>query len=177
MPEWAQSVFRFLLFSSVVLVVPRGEFTWDLDETVIYPLDSWLLAAAGIMLWGLHESMPKHRRRDWYEHQLAFCIRVAIPFAFITTLEAMRTGPTPAALTVAVVGALGLLYSLPRGARSILVASCVALLISAWYWGAEMKSAVGALAETPPNPERNRDRGGPWNRHRHRHREIEKTFG
>jgi hypothetical protein len=145
-PEWALSVFLSLLFSSVVLVVLSGEFIWDLDETVIYPMDVWLLAVAGITLWGLQESTPKHLRRVWYEIQLAFCILVAIPFAFITMLEALGTGPTPAALTVAVVGLLGLGYSLPRGARSILVTSCIALLISAWYWGAEMNGALGAVA-------------------------------
>ena len=144
-PEWALSVFLSLLFSSVVLVVLSGEFIWDLDETVIYPMDVWLLTVVGMTLWGLQEKTPKHLRRDWYEHQLALCILVAIPFAFITTLEALNDAPTPAALTVAVVGGLGLWYSVPRGARSVLVASCMALLISAWYWGAEMNGALGAV--------------------------------
>ncbi len=145
-PEWALGVFLSLLFSSVVLVVLSGEFIWKLESNLIFPMDFWLFVVAALTLWGLQDGAPSHLRRDWYEHQLAFCILIAIPFAFVTTLETLGTGPTAAALTVAVVGGLGLWYSLPRGARSILVASCFALLISAWYWGAEMNGALGAVA-------------------------------
>lgn len=145
-PEWALSVFLSLLFSSIVLVVLSGEFIWDLEANLIFPMDFWLFLVAALTLWGLQDGTPAHLRRDWYEHQLAFCILIAIPFAFITTLEALDTGPTAAALAVAIVGGLGLWYSLPRGARTILVASCFALLISAWYWGAEMNGALGAVA-------------------------------
>jgi hypothetical protein len=46
---------------------------------------------------------------------------------------------------VAAIGVLGFWYSLPRGAKSVLAASCFAVLIAAWYWGAEMSGAIGAV--------------------------------
>ena len=68
-----------------------------------------------------------------------------IVFGFITTLEALETGPTVAALSVGSVGVLGLWFSLPRGSKSVLLSSCLALLTSAWYWGSEMSGALGAV--------------------------------
>jgi len=144
-PSWVLSVFLALLFSTLVLVIFSAEFIWELESGTIYPMDVWLIIVAGLSLWGLQDGAPIHLRRDWYEHQLALCVLLGIGFGFITTLEALNTGPTPAALTVAAVGGLGLWFSLPRGARSVLAASCLALLISAWYWGAEMSGALGAV--------------------------------
>jgi len=144
-PDWVLSVFLALLFSTLILVIFSADIIWDMDANTVYPMDVWLLTVAGLSLWGLHESAPVHLRRDWYEHQLALCILLGIVFGFMTTLEALDTGPTPAALTVAAVGAFGLWYSLPRGARSVLISSCLAFLISAWYWGAEMSGALGAV--------------------------------
>jgi len=144
-PSWVLSVFLALLISTVVLVVSSAGIIWELDEGTIYPMDVWLVIVAGLSFWGLQKSAPAHLRRDWYEHQLALCILLGIGFGFFTTLEALNTGPTLAALTVAAVGGLGLWFSLPRGAGSVLAASCLALLISAWYWGVEMSGALGAV--------------------------------
>jgi len=144
-PKWVLSVFLALLFSTLILIIFSADMIWELEADSIFPMDFWLLTVAGLSLWGLQESAPVHLRRDWYEHQLALCILLGIFFGFFTTLEALNTGPTSAALTVAAVGALGLWYSLPRGASSVLAASCLALLISAWYWGAEMSGALGAV--------------------------------
>jgi hypothetical protein len=144
-PGWVLSVFLALLISTAVLIVSSANIIWELGAGTIYPMDVWLVIVAGLSLWGLQDGAPVHLRRDWYEHQLALCVLIGIGFGFGTTLEALGTGPTPAALTVAAVGALGLWFSLPRGARSVLAASCLALLISAWYWGAEMSGALGAV--------------------------------
>jgi hypothetical protein len=144
-PHWVLSVFLALLLSTLILIIFSADIIWGLEADSIFPLDVWLLTVAGLSLWGLQESAPVHLRRGWYEHQLALCVLLGIGFGFFTTLEALDTGPTPAALTVAGVGALGLWYSLPRGARSVLAASCLALLVSAWYWGAEMSGALGAV--------------------------------
>lgn len=144
-PEWILNTFFALLYASLLLVFFSGDLLWDLEEFVIVPADVWLLTVAGISLWALQEDIPVHLQRDWYERQLAYCILLAIPFGFITTLEAMRTGPDIAALVVAVVGSLGLWFSIPRGARSVLLASCLALLIAAWYYGAEKAGALGAV--------------------------------
>jgi hypothetical protein len=144
-PEWVLSVFLALLFSTLILIIFSADIIWGLEADTIFPLDIWLLTVAGLSLWGLQDSAPVHLRRDWYEYQLALCVLLGIPFGFLTTLAALDTGPTLAALTVAAVGALGLWYSLPRGARSVLAPSCLALLVSAWYWGAEMSGALGAV--------------------------------
>jgi hypothetical protein len=144
-PEWALSVFLGLLYSSVVLIAISAEVLWSLEEDTIFTLDAWLVLASALSLWGLSNRAPRHLQRDWYEHQLALCILIGIGFAFITMLETLETGPTAAALVVAGIGVLGLWYSLPRGARTVLIASCLALLISAWYWGAEMSGALGAV--------------------------------
>lgn len=144
-PEWILNTFFALLYASLLLVFFSGDLLWDLEEFVIVPADVWLLTVAGISLWALQEDLPVRLRRDWYERQLAYCILLAIPFGFITTLEAMKAGPNTAALSVAAVGALGLWYSIPRGARSVLLASCLALLVAACYYGAEKAGALGAV--------------------------------
>ncbi len=144
-PAWLLNGFVALLFASLVLLLFSANVLWDLGEFAILPLDVWLLTVVGLSLWGLQETLPPHLRRDWYERQLAYCVLLAIPFGFITTLEAMNAGPNTAALTVGGVGGMGLGYSLPRGSRPVLVASCLALLIAAWYYGAEKAGALGAV--------------------------------
>jgi hypothetical protein len=144
-PPWVLDTVFALLYASLLLVFLSGDLLWDLEEFVIIPADIWLVTVAGISLWALQEGVPVHLQRDWYERQLAYCILLAIPFGFITTLEAMNAGANTAALTVATVGVLGLWFSIPRGIRSVLVASCLALLVSAWYYGAEKAGALGAV--------------------------------
>ncbi len=142
---WVLTVFCGLFYGAVILIAISADVLWSMEENTIYPLDVWLFLLAALSLWGLSDKAPRHLRRDWYEHQLALCVLIGIPFAFITMLEALDTGPTAAALVVAAIGVLGLWYGLPRGARTVLIASCLALLISAWYWGAEMSGALGAV--------------------------------
>ena len=144
-PEWILNTFFAFLYASLFLVFLSGELLWDLGEFVIIPADVWLLTVAGVSLWALQEGVPVHLRRDWYERQLAYCIVLAIPFSFITTLEAMSAGPNTAALTLAGIGGAGLWFSIPRGIRSVLLASCLALLIAAWYYGGEKAGALGAV--------------------------------
>jgi hypothetical protein len=116
-----------------------------MEDFAIVPVDIWLLAVAGLSLWGLQEDLPEHLRQDGYERQLAYCVLLWIPFGFFTTLEAMKTGPNAAALSVAAVGVLGLWFALPRGSRDVLVASCITLLAAAWYYGAAKAGALGAV--------------------------------
>jgi len=144
-PPWILNTFFAVLYSSLLLVFFSGDLIWELEEFVIIPADVWLLTVAGISLWGLQENVPIRLQRDWFERQLAYCIVLAIPFGFLTTLEAMKAGPNTAALTVAGIGVLGLWFSIPRGIRSVLIASCLALLIAAWYYGAEKAGAMGSV--------------------------------
>ena len=144
-PPWVLNTFFAVLYASLILMFFTGDILWDLEEFTIIPADIWLLTVAGISVWALQEGVPVHLQRDWYARQLAYCIVVAIPFGFITTLEAMKAGPDIAATLVAGIGVLGLWYSIPRGIRSVLVASCLALLVAAWYYGAEKAGALGAV--------------------------------
>jgi hypothetical protein len=144
-PEWVLNLFMALLYVTPVLLVFTGELVWNLDERVIYPLDLWLIAVAGLSLWALQDSAPVHLPKDWYERQLAYAILVGIPFALMTTLEVLETSPHVVALSVAVIGGLGLWFAIPKGSRPVLITSCIALLIAAWYYGAEMAGALGAV--------------------------------
>jgi hypothetical protein len=144
-PPWVLNTFFAILYASLLLVFFSGDILWDLEEFVVIPADMWLLTVAGISIWALQEGVPVHLQRDWYARQLAYCIIVAIPFGFITTLEAMKAGPNTAAILVAGIGVLGLWYSIPRGIRAVLIASCLALLVAAWYYGAAKAGALGAV--------------------------------
>lgn len=144
-PPWVLNTLTAILYASLVLAFLTGDIIWDMEAMVMIPADLWLLTVAGISVWALQEEAPDHIKRDWYERQLAYCILLAIPFAFITMLETLDLTTTPTALTVAGIGVLGLWYSLPRGMRGVLLASCLALLIAAWYYGAEMAGALGAV--------------------------------
>jgi hypothetical protein len=128
-----------------VLIVISAEVLWNLEAATAYPMDIWLLVVVGLCVWAMQEGAPDHLQRDWYEYLLALCVLTGMIFAFITTLEALDTGPTPAALAVAGVGLLGLWYGLPRGIKSVAAASCIVLLLAAWYWGEEMSGALGAV--------------------------------
>jgi hypothetical protein len=144
-PDWTLDTFLALLYASLILIFISGEVLWDLESFIIIPADVWLLTVAGISVWAMQEGVPVHLERDWYERQLAYCIVLAIPFTMMTTLEAMRAGPTTTALTLAAIGGAGLWYSIPRGMRWVLATSCLALLIAAWYYGAEKAGALGAV--------------------------------
>jgi hypothetical protein len=144
-PEWTLNVFTALLYITPVLLFLSGDLIWEMEEFLIIPLDIWLLTVAGLSLWALQEGAPIQLQRDWYHRQLAYCIVLGIPFAFITTLEAMKAGPNTAALTVAALGGLGLWFALSRGSKPELLASCLAVLFAAWYYGAEKAGALGAV--------------------------------
>ncbi len=144
-PEWALPMFAACAVTGFVLLAFSGEIAWDLDAFTILPMDVWLILVAGLAFWGLQDGAPPHLRRDWFEKVLALCVLAGIPFGFITTLEALDTPPEPAALTVGGVGGVGLWYGLARGSRPVLVAACVALLIAAWYYGAEKAGALGSV--------------------------------
>ena len=118
-------MFFAVVLTGLVLLFISGDLLWDLEAKVIYPADLWLLAVSGLLLWGLSEMAPAHLRRDWYEWPLAGCVVLGVIFAFITTLEALDTGPTPAALLVAVVG--GVPFPWPQGGvGDVCLVSCSA---------------------------------------------------
>ncbi len=144
-PEWTLNVFLGLLYASLFLLFVSGEVIWEMEAMVMVPANLWLLMVAGFSVWALQDSAPPRFQKDLFERQLAYLVLTAIPFAFITVLETLELGANSAALTVACVGAAGLWYSIPRGFRWVLVTSCLALLIAAWYYGAEKAGALGAV--------------------------------
>ena len=97
----------------------------------------------------LHRAPPA-LQRDWFGHRLAWCVVLAIPLGFLTTLEVMDASPEIAALAVGAIGGSAMAYGLRRE-RSVLVAGCVTLLCAAWCFGVDrggVLGAVGALAAT-----------------------------
>lgn len=144
-PPWLLGAFTALLYAAVALLLFSGLTAWHLDRLSIVPVDIWLMLVAGLSLWGAQPSVPEHLRHEGYERQLAYCILLWIPLGFSTTLDAMYAGPNTAALTVAAAGALGLWFAIPRGSKGVLVASCLTLLIAAWYYGSARAGALGAV--------------------------------
>jgi hypothetical protein len=144
-PEWTLNTFVAFLYVSLFLVMVSAEILWDLDSTMVIPGDLWLLTVTGISVWALQEGVPLHLQRDWYQRQLAYCLLLAVPFSFMTVLDAMRLGANTAAATLTVIGSLGLWYGIRRGFRAVLVTSCLVLLIAAWYYGVEKAGALGAV--------------------------------
>lgn len=143
--KWLLGAFAAFLYAAVVLLVFSSVVVWNMDRFAVIPMDIWLLLVAGLSVWGQQDTVPEHLRLEGYERQLAYCIVLWIPFGFFTTLEAMRAGPNTTALSVAVVGALGLWFAIPRGSRGVLVASCLSLLAAAWYYGEAKAGALGSV--------------------------------
>jgi hypothetical protein len=144
-PPWVLNIFTAILYASLVLAFLSADIIWDLENMIIVPVDIWLLTVVGISVWALQKDVPVHIQRDWYERQLAYSNLLAIPAAFITFLETMYLSTTTTTILVALMGVAGLWYSLPRGLRGVLLSSCLTLLIAAWYYGAEMAGALGAV--------------------------------
>jgi hypothetical protein len=144
-PEWALPMFASFLLTGMVLLLYSGSELWRLDALTIIPMDIWLILVAALAYWGLQEDAPAHLRRDWFEYVLALCILVGIPFGFITSLEALDANQEVTALMVGAVGGMGLWYSIPRRSRVVLAAGCLALLLAAWYYGAERGGALGSV--------------------------------
>ena len=144
-PSWLLGAFAAFLYASLVLMLLTGIVIFEMERFAVVPLDIWLVTVAGVSVWGLQRDIPVHLRHEGYERQLAYSVLLWIPFGFFTTLVAMRGGPNTAAIGVALGGALGLWYAVPRGIQSVVVTSCITLLAAAWYYGAAKAGALGAV--------------------------------
>jgi hypothetical protein len=115
-----------------------------MEERVVYPLNLWLLIIAALTLWGIHAAPPA-LQRAWYERQLGLVMLAAIPLFMYTSQEVWNAPAEVTALIVGALGALGLFYAIRTGARSTLLASCIAVLAAAWQYGLDRGGALGVV--------------------------------
>lgn len=142
--DWTLNAFTASLYAAGVLMFFTAAAQLDEYRSAVWALDVWLLAVGALTVWGIHAA-PVGLRRTWFGKQLAFCVLLAIVFGWWTTLGALRLGEASASLVVASIGAVGLYYGLRFDARDTIVASCIALLTAAWYFGTEAGGAIGAI--------------------------------
>jgi protein-S-isoprenylcysteine O-methyltransferase Ste14 len=83
-----------------------------------------------LTLWGIHAAPPA-LQRAWYEWQLGLVVLAAIPLFMFTSQEVWDAPAELTALIVGGLGALGLFYAIRVGARTTLIASCIAVLAAA----------------------------------------------
>jgi len=142
---WALNAFTAALYCGFVLVGLTAAGPFNMDDQTAWALDAWLLGIVLLTLWGIHRAPPA-LQREWFGLQLAWCVLMAIPLSFFTTLETMDAPAELAALATAAIGGLAMAYGLQRAERSVLVAGCLALLAAAWYYGVDRGGVLGAVA-------------------------------
>ena len=143
--EWALNAFVAALYAGFVLVTMTAGVVFDLEEGTIWAMDAWLLGIVALTLWGIHRAPPA-LQRDWFGLQLAWCVIMALPLCFLTTLEAIDASAEVAALAAAALGGAAMAYGLRREERAVLVAGCFALVIAGWYYGVDRGGVLGAIA-------------------------------
>ena len=88
--------------------------------------------------------------RLWFDELLALSVLLGAIFAFLT-LDELGVSSDWVALGGATVGALALAYGVRWGKRSVLLAGCLAIVVSVWVFAITQGGslvAVGALALT-----------------------------
>ncbi|MEX0891202.1 MAG: DUF2157 domain-containing protein [Gemmatimonadota bacterium] len=144
--EWELHAVALSLYVAAALLLATIVGPLDLGEDIApWPLDVWWVASTAAILWAVHRA-PDRLRRDWYTNGLVLAMILGVVLAFWTTLEALDAPPEVAALTVAVLGGAGMVYALRNEARALLVTSAGALVVAAWYYGAERGRALGGVA-------------------------------
>lgn len=141
--DWALGAFVASLFAGLVLVFfTATESLGTSAEDAVWALDAWLVAVVVLSGWACRRV---GREATTGARVLAYAILLAVVFAFWTMAGALDAGSLVTATAVAGVGALGLLYALPRGLRAPILSSCVALLAAAWYYAAAESGALGVV--------------------------------
>jgi hypothetical protein len=142
---WALNAFVAALYCGFVLVGLTAAGPFDMNDQTAWALDAWLLGIVALTLWGIHRAPPS-LQREWFGLQLSWCVLMAIPLSFYTTLESLDAPSEVAALVTAAIGGAAMAYGLQRTERSVLVAGCFALLSAAWYYGVDRGGVLGAVA-------------------------------
>ncbi|MFG1690832.1 hypothetical protein ACGF5M_01545 [Gemmatimonadota bacterium] len=142
--DWLLHAFVACLFVGMVLVPMTAAIPLEMADDTAYPMDVGLAVIIALTLWGIHKA-PPFLQRSWYSKQLVICVIAGTFLAMATTLGAMETTETVAALVMASVGAVSLWYSLAYGMRDVVMASCVSLIWTAWFYGVTESGALGVV--------------------------------
>jgi hypothetical protein len=142
--RWLLNAFVACLFVGMVLIPMTAALPLEMQEETAYPLDAGLAVVVALTLWGIHKA-PPFLQRDWYSKQLVICVLLGTLLAMATTLGALETTETVAALVMASVGGVSLWYSLAYGMRDVVMASCVSLIWTAWFYGVTESGALGVV--------------------------------
>jgi hypothetical protein len=141
---WALNGFVAAIYAAFALVLLTGVWPLNMEESVVFPLDVWLLLVASLTLWGIHRA-PRGLRRDWFEDQLAYCLLMWIPLGFYTAGEALNASSEGALVLVGGAGIAGFVYGLRFRIRRILGTSAIAFIAAVWYWAVDRAGALGAV--------------------------------
>jgi len=113
-------------------------------QDAAWALDAWLIGLTSFLLW-LRERSPAPLPAEITSLGLSLSVLIGVGLAFFTTLSAASAPPEVAALAVAGVGGLALLFAVPRGEREVLLTGAVALVVAAWYYAVERGEAMSAF--------------------------------
>jgi hypothetical protein len=110
----------------------------------VFALDLWLAIVIATTIWAIHRA-PVWLRRDWYDDLLSLCILGAAILAF-STLDQIGFDRDWNGVGSAVVGAVSLIYGVRFGMGSVIVAGCIAIVISVWHFALNQAGSLGAVA-------------------------------
>lgn len=142
---WALNAFVMAIVAGFVLVMLTAVGPLSLREAAVWPLDVWLVLAAGLAVWGI-EKGPESLSREWLGSLLAYLLLAWIGLGFFTALEALDG---PAELPLLLVGGVGVgafVYANGAELRPLMGAAALAFIAPLWYWGVERGGALGAVA-------------------------------
>lgn len=88
---------------------------------------------------------PPALQREWYERQLGYAVLIGTGLLWGMASEVWDAPAEVTALLMAVWGALGLFYATRWGARTTLLASCLAAVAAAWQYGLDRGGALGVV--------------------------------
>lgn len=142
--DWTLNAFVASLYAAGLLIFVTALGPLHLSDQAVWALNAWLVVVTGLTLWGIHRA-PPGLRRAWFARQLALSVFYAMVLGWWTTLGALDMGSAGASLLIAALGVTGMVYGLRFDARDTIIASCIALLSAAWYFGTEAGGAFGAV--------------------------------
>lgn len=142
--DWVRNAFLVSLFCGLPLAFVTATESLDVGaDDAAFALDVWLAVIAVLSLWTVRLTRSGSR----LEHRLiTYCLLIAIVLAFWTLEAALSLDALATAAGLAGVGILGFAYALPRSARGPTLASCLAVVIGAWYYGVTEAGTLGVVA-------------------------------
>lgn len=139
--SWVGGAFVASLYSALALIIATQVVAFSLGDEVVYGIDAWWVLVTGITLWGIHLA-PEDLRREWYDAQLGSWVLLGVALIFWTLLGPNDVAVPIVTLSVGAFSALFLIYGNAVENVWVLVASCIGILIAAWYYGAEREGLL-----------------------------------